>query len=156
MLKLFMLRKKLLINLAIILICGVVTLSWPVIAGHMKKQTNASTNTNKENYTTIVTNTDWYLTSIFVGHQYHDKVDCGVVWQIEQKCGDNVIATWDEIYANITATNSLTYDNEHLTLTRYGLVYRGLQTPADYQALYATGYQSTVIYQDHSCVLTLN
>ncbi|MBO4726398.1 MAG: hypothetical protein J5598_02230 [Clostridia bacterium] len=151
-----MLRKKLVINLAIILICGTVALSLPVIVNHLPKTTNASTNTNKENCTTITPNTDWYLTSIFVGHQYHDKVDCGVVWQIEQKCGDNVIATWDEIYANINTANPLSYDHENLTLTSYGLVYIGLQSDADYQILYASGYQSTVIYQNHSCVLTLN
>ena len=154
-----MLRKKLLINLAIILICGAIALSLPVLVGHIQKPTNASTNTPEENSANTTTPTleiDWQLNSIFVGEQYQDKVDCSIIWQIEQKHGNKVITTWDEIYANITATNSLTYDNEHLTLTRYGLVYRGLQTPTDHQTLYATGYQSTVIYQDHSCVLTLN
>ena len=99
---------------------------------------------------------DWHLSCIFVGDRYQDQMDACVIWQIEQKHGNTVIATWDEIYANINNDNPLVYDSTHLTLTRYGLVYRDAQTAADYQKLKTADYHSTVIYQNHSCVLSLN
>ena len=114
MLKLFMLRKKLLINLAIILICGAIALSLPVIVSHLQKPTSASTEENEES-TTNSTTADWQLTSTFVGQKYQDKIDCGVVWQIEQKHGNKVITTWDEIYANITATRTSAFPGKRST-----------------------------------------
>lgn len=145
-------QKKLVINLMIFLICGTVAISLPIIVNNLQKPTNASTGET----TAETTVTDWQLVGVFVGDRYQNKMDACVVWQIEQKSGNTIITTWDEIYASISTTNPLNYDTEHLTLTRYGLVYHGAQTAEDYQNLKTADYHSTVIYQNHSCVLTLN
>jgi|GEM_PF-2589551 len=142
-----MLRKKLFLNLLIILVCGTVALSLPVIASHIQTPTNASTNESTS---------DWQLVSVFVGNQFENQVDSTVVWQIERRRGKTVLATWDEIYAESNFENTIQYDDKHLKLTAYGLVYDGLQSPDDYQSLYESGYRSTVIYQEHSCILQLD
>ena len=140
-----MFSRKLLFNLLLVLICGIVTISIPVIVRYQQNSARASTNQTNT--------TNWFLTCEFVGNQ--EQIDAYLVWRIYQKCGNTIVADWEDIYASINATNPLTYDTVHLKLTPQGLVYRDINTPEDYQKLYATGYSSFVIYQGKTCRLTL-
>ena len=128
-----MLRSKLFINIAIVLVCGTVAISLPIIVNHLQKPANAD-----------IYATDWELVSVFVGDRYQDKVDTTAIWQIEQRHGNRVIHTWDEIYAAICADESLiSYHHDELKLTRYGFCQ--IKTTAHFQAV--------VTYLNQSCLL---
>ena len=133
-----MLRRKLVLHLLIIVLCGTVILSVPVIADHLQKSTQAT-----DNQSTLAT---WVLVSVYVGDRYQNMLDAIGVWQIEKRFGDTVVAQWEEIYAAISPSNPLIYDDENLTLSPYGLIYRS-------SAAALTGYTSTVTYQGRTCVL---
>lgn len=139
-----MFRRKLLLNLLILVICGTVAISIPVIVNHWSKPASAN-----DNGQTPVT-----LESVFVDCTNLDFIDSCVVWQIYQKCGDKIVAAWDTIYASLNE-NPLEYDHDKLQLTSYGLCLKGIHTPADYQKLYDDGYSSDVTYQGQTCRLQL-
>lgn len=137
-------RRKLLTNIVLVLICGTITLSIPVIVKQFQKPTDAASNPNANG---------WVLTSIFIGDHYQNLVDSCAVWQIEKHHGDTVI-TWPEIYVALGPGNPLTMADENLLVSAYGIIYPNLNG-TDYQALLATGYRTTVTYQGLSCTLTL-
>lgn len=139
-----MFRRKLLLNLLILVICGTVAISIPVIVNHWSKPASADGNGQ-----------DVTLVSVFVDCTNLDSADSCVVWQIHQKRGDTIVADWDTIYASLNAQNRLDYDHANLQLTPYGLCFKGIHTPADYQNLYDTGYSSNVTYQGQTCRLQL-
>lgn len=142
-----MFSRKLVINLLIVFICGTVAISLPVIVQYQQKPSQAST--------TQPTTAAWVLVCAFVGDTQQEQTDYYLAWQISQKRGNTVIATWEDIYTAISVGNPLTYDTVHLELTPQGLIYRNVNTPEDYQKLYTTGYTSFVTYQGQTCVLTL-
>ncbi len=139
-----MFRRKLVINLLIIVLCGTVVLSIPVLAQHMQKSANAASDHDKLT-----------LVGKFVDGSCLNTVDYCAVWQICQKRGNTVVATWDDIFASIGPYNPITYDREHLQLTPYGFCYREIYTAADYQKLCDSNYYSYVTYQGQTCLLKL-
>ena len=141
-----MLRRKLMINLLVIVLCGAVALTIPVIVNQLQKSADAAINPNDPSV---------ILVSEFVGDSYVDLGDTCVVWQICLKRGNTVVVTWDEIYQAAITRNALSYDREHLKLTRYGLCYTGIHSADDYQKLYDTNYHSYVNYQGRTCLLQL-
>ena len=141
-----MFRRKLLINLCVVLVCGTIAISLPVIVNHMQKPVQATGQSGSSN---------WELTSKLVNN--NPSNDICVVWQIECKHGNKVIESWRSIYQAIQQDSSLIdYDTTHLQLTKYGFAYRNLKTTADYQTLLQSGYQTVVTYNHHQCSLTLH
>lgn len=132
-----MFRRKLTINLIVVLVCGTIAISLPIIANHLQKPTHA------DNY-----RTSEELISIFVGNQFQDKLDTYAVWQLELRRGEKVLENWQQIYTTITTDSSLiVYNQDQLKLTNYGLICRNKQTTAQ--------FQTVVTYQGHSCTLFL-
>ena len=128
-----MLRRKLLINLLIVLVCGTVAVSLPIIVNNMQKSSNATTPTQ-----------DWQLVSIYVGNQYKNLKDNYNIWQIELRHGDKVIP-WSEIFATIqNDPTKIDYDTTKLRLLENGdgFVYLTKTTAA-----------AVVTYQGKSCLL---
>lgn len=126
-----MLRRKLMINLLVIIISGIVILSIPVIVNHLTKSTQAATD-QTNNYT---------LVSEFVGDRYQDVMDCNWIWQVCQMSGDTVVTSWEKIYQNV---QFLQYDPV-LQITEAGLCYKG-KNP---------NYYSYVTYQGQTCLIKI-
>ena len=142
-----MFRRKLLINLCVVLVCGTIAISLPVIVNHMQRPAQASEQSNKY---------DWELTSELIKYDNQANDIC-VVWQITCKQGKKTVESWQSIYQAIQQDSSLIdYDTTHLQLTKYGFAYRNLKTTADYQTLLQSGYQTVVTYNHHQCSLTLH
>lgn len=140
----FMPWRKLMINCLIILICGIATISIPVIVNYQQKSTSAANNQPK------IT-----LVCEFVGNQYTDESDSGLIWQIYQQSGDTVVMSWNEIYSVLSIKNTLKYDQENLILSSEGLTFRGIHSTDDYQTLYNSQYCSSITFQGQTCLLTL-
>ena len=137
-----MFHRKLMINIIVFVVCGVIALTIPVFVNYWK--TTSTSATKPTTYT---------LTSTFVGEDSH-LTDARIMWQICLMNNEIIVLTWENIYQNIN-NYPLIFDNEHLILTPNGLCYRGLATTQDYENLYATGYSSTVTYKNYTCTLTL-
>ncbi|MCM1404148.1 MAG: hypothetical protein NC133_01395 [Prevotella sp.] len=140
-----MLRRKLFLNLAILLLCGSVALSIPVLVNHWKQPANAS----DQNDCGLT------LVSEFSGTGSAHATDACVAWRLCLQRGASVVTTWDEIYADYLHGGTLSYDQKHLKITAYGLCYRDIHTAEDYQKLFASQYCSYVIYQGQTCLLQL-
>lgn len=142
-----MFRRKLLINLCVVLVCGTVAISLPIMINQMQKPAQATGRSTVPN---------WELTSKLVKCSNLPNDIC-VVWQIECKHGNETVESWQSIYQAIQQDSSLiNYDTTHLQLTKYGFAYRNLKTTADYQTLLQSGYQTVVTYNHHQCILTLD
>lgn len=129
----FMLRRKLLINLLIVLVCGTVAVSLPIIVNNLQKSRDIVAQTE-----------DWQLVSIYVGNQYKNLRDNYNIWQIELRHGDKVIP-WSEIFATIqNDPTKVDYDTTQLRLLENGdgFVYLTKTTAA-----------AVVTYQNKSCLL---
>lgn len=125
-------RRKLMINIAVVVICGLIAISVPVLANHFSHTTNA--------------NTPVSLVSVPTNNHL---LDAKAVWQLELRQGDRVIKTWDEIYQSIQAHHTtITYDSNNLQLTSYGLLLPDNKTTEG-------GYHSVVIYENYQCELKL-
>lgn len=125
-------RRKLVVNLAVIIMCGIVALSIPVIANHLPKTANADS--RQVTLVSSLTTNDFYENAL--------------IWQIELRRGEKIIQTWDEIYQALNQHKAtLNYDTQTLKLTAHGLVYT--KTTKD-------NYSSVVTYQDYSCRLSLH
>ncbi|MCQ2382575.1 MAG: hypothetical protein MJ060_01910 [Clostridia bacterium] len=133
-----MFRRKLTINLIVVLVCGTIAVSLPIIVNHLQKPTHADNGYQIEET----------LISLFVGDQFQDKLDTYAIWQLELRRGEKVLENWQQIYTTITTDSSLiVYNQDQLKLTNYGLICRDKQTTAQFQAV--------VTYQGHSCTLVL-
>ncbi len=126
-------RRKLFINLAVILVCGTVAISLPVIASHL--QTSADATAHK----------DYQLTCKFVGSDHHDYCDNYLIWQLELKCGNQIISPWQEIHQSII---------NNPTLATYDANYLELKTNGFHQIKTTTETPMVVIYDGYRCVLT--
>lgn len=134
-----MFRRKLVLNIVIVLICGLIAISLPVIVNHMSRTAHANNQPNTE---------DWQLVSINVGDQYCDLLDTTLIWQLECRKGKQVVHNWQQIYHVISTTSStITYNQKLFRLTSYGLVRLNNKT---------TEHYSVVIYQNHQCRIDLN
>ena len=134
-----MFRRKLIINLVVVLLCGIIAVSLPVIMNNLSKPNHAESQS---------TNNDWQLISINVGNQYCDLLDTTLIWQLECHHGKQVIHNWQQIYQVISTDNSIiTYNPKLFCLTAYGLVCLDNKT---------TEHYSVVTYQNHQCIITLN
>ena len=131
------------INLAVILLCGVVALTIPVLIGS-SYATSANPNGTP----------DWTLVCTYVGDDYQKMIDYPVIWQIEQRRGNTILATWDKFYHNL-AIYPIVYDTAYLEITPYGLCYRGLESWEDLRKLHTRGYSSLVTYRGQTCTLIL-
>ena len=129
-----MLRRRTVVSLFITAVCLTVAISIPIIVSFRHKTTQATDN-------------QLTLACEFVGTHYQHLLDFPLIWQVYLTDGEDVIATWEEIYPTINRLNPLGYDSEHLMLTEYGLAYRGVTIPAN--------YTSTVTYKGLRCTLTL-
>lgn len=136
--------RKLMINCLIVLICGVIAVSIPVIVNYNQKQASATNNQSNIK-----------LVCEFVGDKYPDASDSGIIWQIYQKSDNKIVMTWDEIYTIVSKKNTLQYDQENLIITSKGLTFRNIHTPAEYQALYNSNYCSSVTFQGQTCLIKL-
>lgn len=126
-------RQKLVINLVVVLLCGIVTISIPVLVNHIHP-INADTQ-------------DYQLVSIT---NFDNTLDVDVIWQIELRRGNLVIETWEQIYTAITNHGAeLKYDNKNLQLTRHGLAYHKTKTTEQ-------RYHSVVTYKNYTCSVSLN
>ncbi len=129
----FMFRRKLFINLAVILFCGTIAISLPIIVNHLQKPASADTYV-----------ADWELVSTFVGKQYQNQLDDYKIWQLELCYHNQVMRTWNEIYQSIQDDPTLvTYDHDIFKLTAYGFC----------QIKTTTGAPMVVTYQGKSCTL---
>lgn len=140
-----MFRRKLMINIIVFVVCGAIALTIPVLVNHWESTPTVAGE---------ATELPYVLRSKFVGDDFH-LGDARVMWQIYLTQGDDIIATWENLYNTIKITQQITYDTEHLQLTPNGFRYRGLADTTDYENLYATGYSSTVTYKNYTCTLTL-
>lgn len=122
-------HKKLVVNVAVVVVCAVIALSIPIIANQLQKPANATNN----------------LQLVCIKTE-NNLIDARAIWQLELRSGNKVIKTWDKIYQD---NANLTYDKQNLQLTSYGLVLPIKQTTEG-------GYHSVVVYQDYRCVLKLN
>lgn len=122
-------RRKFILNLVVVLVCGVIALSLPVIVNHTRKTANANSN-------------QVHLCSVKIDDNLLDTT----VWQIKLVSGDKVIKTWDEIYQAVNdGKATLTYDNENLRLDVRGLLLKKTTEGK---------YHSVVIYQGYDCELS--
>lgn len=144
-----MFRRKLMINLAIVLVCTAVALTIPVI---IKNQPKANYSANNDNATSTMS---YQLVSKFVGDEYA-HTDNNLVWQVYQVQNGLIVNDWQAIYQALNQHNQLIYDTTNLSLTPYGLRFRNLDTAEDYANLYANGYSSIVTYQGRTCIIKLN
>ena len=143
-----MLRRKLMINIIVFAVCGLIALTIPVLVNYYKTTPTSASDKPEQVM-------PYALHSVFVGDNYH-LGDARIMWQVYLTQGDTVITTWEEIYNSASKNHSLlSYDHEHLVLTPNGLRYRNLATAEDYENLYLHGYSSTVSYQGFTCHITL-
>lgn len=139
----FMMRRKLIINVIIIFVCGAVALSLPVFVKHWRSAPTATASDNNNNHR---------LVGKFVGNS-QTIGDWYLVWQISLESHDTVIATWDDIYQNILQNpNSVIYNTESLKLTSYGFICRDLSV---YEYLDIIDYSYQVTYKGYTCTLRL-
>ena len=122
-------RRKFILSLVVVLVCGVIALSLPVIVNHTRKTANANSN-------------QVHLCSVKIDDNLLDTT----VWQIQLFSGNKVIKTWDEIYQAVNdGKATLTYDDENLRLDARGLL---LNKTTEGK------YHSVVIYQGYHCELS--
>lgn len=123
-------RQKLVINLSVIIMCGIIALSIPVLVNHLPKSAHASGNL--------------VLDSV---RSDNDLFDTNIGWQLVLRRGDKIVQTWDEIYQTIqNHTATLDYDETVLKLTSQGLFYT--KTTVD-------NFSTVVTYQNYHCELNL-
>lgn len=125
-------RRKLLINIGVIITCGIIALSIPVLANQLSHSAHAASQNNTK------------LVCVAVTNDLFDTTIC----QLELHRDNKIVQTWDEIYQSIQNNQTiLTYDNTTLKLTIHGLV--PIKTTA-------ADFHSVVTYQNYCCELKLS
>ena len=125
-----MLRKKLVINLVVVIVCGIIALSVPVIANQLQKPTKAIDS------------------ATLIYYPVNDNLHDATYWQLELRTDQTTVATWKQIYDSVLKQPSLLrYDQDKLQLQSYGLVNK--QTTAD-------NTPTVVYYKQYYCEIKFN